>query len=143
MKAGAQAAAHKHPHEQFVWMIKGTMDFRIGNEKRTMKPGDVAVIPGGVEHEGYFTEDQKWSISSRPVVKTFSLAHPCLTCAQVNGRFQLTAGHVRYWHIADISSCTAHVRFRTITDIRGFGAGWFVCLCPNADVAGQLVVVRK
>ena len=33
MKAGAQAAAHKHPHEQFVWMIKGTMDFRIGNEK--------------------------------------------------------------------------------------------------------------
>ena len=33
------------------------MDFRIGNEKRTMKPGDVAVIPGGVEHEGYFPEE--------------------------------------------------------------------------------------
>ena len=29
-------AAYKHPHEQFVWMIKGTMDFRIGNEKRKM-----------------------------------------------------------------------------------------------------------
>ena len=49
MKAGAHAAAHKHPHEQFVWMVKGTMDFRIGKEKRTMKPGDVAVIPGEVE----------------------------------------------------------------------------------------------
>ena len=36
MKAGARAAAHKHPHEQFVWMIKGTMDFRIGDEKRTI-----------------------------------------------------------------------------------------------------------
>src|SRR5580704_3903651 len=48
IKAGAHAAAHKHPHEQFVWMLKGTMDFRIGNEKRTMKPGDIAVIPGGV-----------------------------------------------------------------------------------------------
>src|SRR2546425_2428777 len=48
IKAGAHAAAHKHPHEEFVWMVKGTMDFRIGNEKRTMKPGDVAVIPGGV-----------------------------------------------------------------------------------------------
>ena len=57
IKAGAHAAAHQHPHEQFVWMVKGTMDFRIGNEKRTMKPGDVAVIPGGVEHEGYFRED--------------------------------------------------------------------------------------
>jgi quercetin dioxygenase-like cupin family protein len=59
IKAGAHAAAHKHPHEQFVWMVKGTMDFRIGDEKRTMKPGDVAVIPGGVEHEGYFPEDSE------------------------------------------------------------------------------------
>ena len=31
--------------------------FRIGDEKRTMRPGDIAVIPGGVEHEGYFPED--------------------------------------------------------------------------------------
>jgi quercetin dioxygenase-like cupin family protein len=54
IKAGARAAAHKHPNEQFVWMVKGTMDFRIGDEKRTMKPGDVAVISGEVEHEAYF-----------------------------------------------------------------------------------------
>jgi unsaturated pyranuronate lyase len=40
MKAGAHAAAHRHPHEQFLWMIKGTMDFRIGNAKRKMQPGD-------------------------------------------------------------------------------------------------------
>jgi len=45
MKAGAHAAGRRHPHEQFVWMVKGTMDFRIGNEKRTMKPGDIAVTP--------------------------------------------------------------------------------------------------
>jgi quercetin dioxygenase-like cupin family protein len=59
MKAGAHAAAHKHPHEQIVWMLKGTMEFRIGNEKRSMRPGDVAIIPGGVEHEGYFPEDSE------------------------------------------------------------------------------------
>ena len=57
MKAGAHAAAHKHPHEQIVWMVSGRMDFRIGNEKRSMRAGDVAVIPGGVEHEGFFPED--------------------------------------------------------------------------------------
>ena len=57
MKAGAHAAAHRHPHEQIVYMLTGRMDFRIGNEKRTMGPGDVAVIPGGVEHEGFFPED--------------------------------------------------------------------------------------
>ncbi len=57
IKAGAHAAAHKHPHEQIVWMLKGRMDFRIGDERRAMGPGDIAVIPGGVEHEGSFPED--------------------------------------------------------------------------------------
>ena len=57
IKAGGHAAAHSHPHEQIVWMISGRMDFRIGDEHRSMGPGDVAVIPGGVEHEGHFPED--------------------------------------------------------------------------------------
>jgi quercetin dioxygenase-like cupin family protein len=38
-------------------MISGRMDFRIGNEHRIMRAGDVAVIPGGIEHEGWFVED--------------------------------------------------------------------------------------
>ena len=57
MKAGAHAAVHQHPHEQIVWMLSGKMDFRIGNEKRSMAAGDVAVIPGNTEHEGFFPED--------------------------------------------------------------------------------------
>jgi quercetin dioxygenase-like cupin family protein len=57
MKAGAHAAAHRHPHEQIVWMLNGKMDFRIGNDRRSMVAGDVAVIPGNVEHEGIFPED--------------------------------------------------------------------------------------
>jgi quercetin dioxygenase-like cupin family protein len=71
IKAGAHAAAHKHPHEQFVVMVNGTMDFRIGNEKRTMTPGDVAVIPGGVEHEGYFPEDSEVIDFFAPVREDF------------------------------------------------------------------------
>jgi quercetin dioxygenase-like cupin family protein len=57
MKAGAHAAAHKHPHEQIFWMLKGKMEFRLGDQRRTCGPGDVAVIPGGVEHEAWFPED--------------------------------------------------------------------------------------
>ena len=57
IKAGGHAAAHNHPHEQIAWMLKGKMDFRIGNERRIMVAGDVAVIPGCVEHEGFFPED--------------------------------------------------------------------------------------
>jgi len=76
MKAGAHAAAHKHPHEQFVWMIKGTMDFRIGNEKRKMRPGDVAVIPAGVEHEGSFPEDSEVIDFFAPVREDFLTGAP-------------------------------------------------------------------
>ena len=76
VKAGARAAAHQHPHEQFVWMVKGTMDFRVGNEKRTMKPGDLAVIPGGVEHEGYFPEDSEAIDFFAPVREDFLTGAP-------------------------------------------------------------------
>jgi len=57
MKAGAHAAAHAHPHEQIFWMLSGRMDFRLGDERRTCRTGDVGVIPGGVEHEAWFPED--------------------------------------------------------------------------------------
>ena len=57
IKAAARAA--KHPHEQIVWMLKGKTDFRIGNERHSMGAGDIAVIPGGTEHEGSFPEDSE------------------------------------------------------------------------------------
>jgi quercetin dioxygenase-like cupin family protein len=57
MKAGVHAAAHAHPHEQVFWVLKGRMDFRLGSERRTCHPGDLGVIPGGVEHEAWFPED--------------------------------------------------------------------------------------
>jgi quercetin dioxygenase-like cupin family protein len=57
MKAGAQAAPHKHPHEQIFVMLSGRMEFRLGSDWRTCGPGDLGVIPGGVEHEARFPED--------------------------------------------------------------------------------------
>lgn len=57
MKAGAHAAAHRHPHEQMFWVISGQMDFRLGDERRVCGPGDIGVIPGGIEHEAWFPED--------------------------------------------------------------------------------------
>ena len=82
MRAGAHAAAHMHPHEQFVWMISGAMEFRIGDEKRTMKPGDVAVIPGGVEHEIYFAEDSEVVDFFAPVREDFLTGAPPAYMAQ-------------------------------------------------------------
>ena len=71
MKAGAHAATHKHPHEQFVWLIKGTIRLRIGAVERTIKPGEIAVIPGGVEHEAFFPEDTEVIDFFAPVREDF------------------------------------------------------------------------
>jgi quercetin dioxygenase-like cupin family protein len=57
MQAGAHAAAHRHPHEQMFWVISGRMEFRLGHERRMCHPGDLGVVPGGVEHEAWFPED--------------------------------------------------------------------------------------
>ena len=57
MKAGAHAAAHRHDNEQIAWILKGKMEFRLGSERCTCGPGDLVVIPAGVEHEAYFPED--------------------------------------------------------------------------------------
>ena len=48
---------HSHPHEQVGIIIEGEIEFTIGEETRNLKPGDVYVIPGGVEH-GAQTFDQ-------------------------------------------------------------------------------------
>jgi len=71
MKAGAHAGAHQHPQEQFVWLIKGTIKLRVGDEERTIKPGDIAVIPCGVEHEAFFPEETEVIDFFAPVREDF------------------------------------------------------------------------
>ncbi len=57
MRAGAEVPAHRHPHEQVAWVLSGAMHMRVGDRRLACRPGDVIVIPGGVEHEAVFPED--------------------------------------------------------------------------------------
>jgi quercetin dioxygenase-like cupin family protein len=57
IRAGVHVEPHSHANEQIVWMLKGKMGFRLGTEQRVCGPGDVVVIPAGVEHEAWFRED--------------------------------------------------------------------------------------
>ena len=41
---------HSHPHEQGGIVLEGEMRFTIAGETRELKPGDLYIIPGGVEH---------------------------------------------------------------------------------------------
>jgi len=46
----AEAPTHSHPHEQIGLVIEGELEFWIGDERRTLRPGDMFMIPGGVPH---------------------------------------------------------------------------------------------
>lgn len=41
---------HSHPHEQLGMLIEGELTFTIGDEVRTLRPGEMWRIPGGVVH---------------------------------------------------------------------------------------------
>ncbi|HEX9476375.1 MAG TPA: cupin domain-containing protein [Candidatus Dormibacteraeota bacterium] len=47
----AHLPEHHHENEQLGFVIKGTLDFRIGSEKRVLYAGDMYVIPSHVPHE--------------------------------------------------------------------------------------------
>jgi quercetin dioxygenase-like cupin family protein len=46
----AVVADHAHPHEQMGLLLEGEADFTIAGETRTVRPGDLWRIPGGVRH---------------------------------------------------------------------------------------------
>lgn len=41
---------HQHPHEQIGMLLEGELTFVIGGERRTLVPGEMWRIPGGVDH---------------------------------------------------------------------------------------------
>jgi quercetin dioxygenase-like cupin family protein len=41
---------HAHPHEQVGMVVTGRAVFVIGGEEKTLGPGDMYRIPGGVRH---------------------------------------------------------------------------------------------
>lgn len=48
--ANSEVPNHTHPHEQGGVVIEGEMEMGIGGEVRTLKVGDMYIIPGDVEH---------------------------------------------------------------------------------------------
>lgn len=58
IKAGSRPPAHAHPHEQLIWITSGRMHYRLGDaETKECLPGSLVVIPGGMTHETWFSED--------------------------------------------------------------------------------------
>ncbi len=50
MEPGAVIEEHSHPHEQIGMLLEGEARFRIGDQERVLRAGDMYRIPGGVPH---------------------------------------------------------------------------------------------
>lgn len=50
LDAQAVIPPHSHPHEQGGIVLEGEVEFTIAGETRMLKPGNLYIIPGGVEH---------------------------------------------------------------------------------------------
>ena len=48
--ANSEVPKHTHPHEQAGILIEGEMEMGIAGEVKVLKPGDMYIIPGDVEH---------------------------------------------------------------------------------------------
>jgi len=50
LEPGHTPNPHSHPHEQIVYVLAGEMRFVVGDEEAIVGPGDMLVVPPGVEH---------------------------------------------------------------------------------------------
>jgi quercetin dioxygenase-like cupin family protein len=48
---GAVVAEHSHENEQLGIVLRGSMDFRVGEERRQLGPGGTWTIPANTPHE--------------------------------------------------------------------------------------------
>lgn len=54
---GAILPRHKHPHEQIGYLVSGRLELTIGDETRTVGPGDSWCVAGHVAHQAAALED--------------------------------------------------------------------------------------
>lgn len=55
----AEVPAHKHPHEQMLYVVSGECDVITGTEKSHLKAGGLALFPSNVEHSVLNTLDEE------------------------------------------------------------------------------------
>jgi len=51
LEPNAKSADHHHENEQLGFVIKGSIEFRVGSDKRVLHAGDSYVIPSHVPHQ--------------------------------------------------------------------------------------------
>ena len=70
--ADSEVPLHTHPHEQGGIIVEGELELGVDGEVKFLKPGDMYIIPGNVEHyaRAYTTKAKALDIFS-PVREEF------------------------------------------------------------------------
>jgi len=57
---GASFPAHKHPGEEIIYVLEGTLEYQVeGKPPVTLKAGDVLFVPAGTAHSARNAGSQK------------------------------------------------------------------------------------
>lgn len=57
VKQGAVTAAHSHPNEEIIVVLRGAWRFNLPSGKVTVTPNQTLLIPPGIEHSSEAIED--------------------------------------------------------------------------------------
>jgi len=83
---GAVAPRHVHEEEQFIIILDGELVFDLDGDVRTMRKGDVAVIPPWVPHGAWTTDShcEEIDVFSPPRQSLLTLAEAQADAAAAN-----------------------------------------------------------
>jgi quercetin dioxygenase-like cupin family protein len=77
LPAGGTTGRHTHPGEEITYVLEGTITLEVdGAASRTLKPGDVAVIPAGRIHNASAVNGKATVIANYIVDKGKPLTTP-------------------------------------------------------------------
>jgi quercetin dioxygenase-like cupin family protein len=57
MPAGTGAEAHSHPNEQWIYILEGTFNAKVGDKEVQAKAGSLVYIPSNTVHSGKASPD--------------------------------------------------------------------------------------
>jgi len=59
LSKGWKGVSHKHPHEQLVYVVSGSIQFNGNGRTLELCTGDSIVVEGNVEHQATALEDSE------------------------------------------------------------------------------------
>ena len=61
---GTVLPVHDHIHEQITYVIRGAMEFTLGDEVRVLRAGDGVCSPPGVRHGGVVLDEETFALDA-------------------------------------------------------------------------------